>query len=198
VTDTYITIAELKGALSITSTDTTEDLALTSVLTSAAGAVTAYCDRYFGQVGTIGTPVARIYPTDGSHALIDDLVSFTEVELDGSGDGDSYTTIGTAAVVPMPLNAATQDPARPYTSIKAKSYTSFPEGSYVRLTGVWGWPAVPSAIKDATLLQAVRLYSSKNVPLGIVGGMDVSPMRLGTGLHPDARQLCEPYVRSNI
>ena len=198
MTDTYITLAELKGALSITSLDTTEDAALNSVLSSAAGAVTAYCDRYFGQVGTDASPVARIFPTVGRLVLIDDLVSMFDVELDSSGDGDTYATLGTAAVVALPLNADTLDPARPYTSLAAKTSTSFPAGSCARVTGVWGWPAVPAPIQDATLLQAVRLYSSKNVPLGIVGGMDVSPMRLGTGLHPDARQLCEPYVRTNL
>lgn len=198
MTDTYITLTELKTALNIGTADTVDDTALTAVMSAAAGAVTSYCDRYFGQTGTAGTPVARMFQPTGREVYTDDLVSFSAVEYAGA-DADSWETIGTANVTPTPVNAATLDPAHPYTGLRAKSTASWPTSDgWVRITGVWGWPAVPSAIKQATLLQAVRLATSRSVPLGIVGGMEAMPMRLGSGLHPDARVLCEPYLKTNL
>lgn len=198
MTDTYITLNELKAALNIGTADTVDDTALTSVMASAAGAVTAYCDRYFGKVGSIGTPVARLFPPTGGAVQIDDLVSFSNVEIDYSGDATDFTAAGTAAFLPLPVNAATMDPARPYTSLRPRGVQLPGAEGWIKVTGVWGWPAVPAAIKDATLLQAVALFKSKDVPTGIVGGMDVAPMRLGTNLHPTARVLCEPFVRTSI
>lgn len=193
---TYITLNELKSALNID--DSVDDSALSAALTSAAGAVTAYCDRYFGQTGTIGTPVTRMYRPDDRRVFTDDLVSYTAVEY-ADADAASWTSIGTASVIAMPANAATLEPAHPYTSLHAISSAEWPDADgWVRITGVWGWPAVPPQIKQATLLQAVRLATSRSVPLGIVGGMEAMPMRLGAGLHPDARVLCEPYVRTNL
>lgn len=195
---TYITLNELKTALNIGTADTVDDDALTAAMSAAAGAVTAYCDRYFGQTGTIGTPVARMYHPDDRVVYTDDLVSFSAVEY-ADADAQDWTSIGTAVVTPLPPNAATLEPAHPYTALRAQSTAGWPDDDgWVRITGVWGWPEVPSQIKQATLLQAVRLATSRSVPLGIVGGMEAMPMRLGNGLHPDARVLCEPYVRTNL
>ena len=53
----------------------------------------------------------------------------------------------------LPLNAATGPEPRPYTQIELLPYTA-QIGSFVSTTGffditaVWGWPAVPSALKD--------------------------------------------------
>lgn len=196
MTDTYITLSELKTALNIS--DSVDDAALSSVLTSAAAAVSGYCDRYFGQVGTIGTPVARMFAAHSVSVQVDDLVSFSNAEIDYSGDATDFTAVGTAAFLAQPVNAATLEPARPYTSLRPRGVQLPGPDGWVRITGVWGWPSVPQPIKEATLLQAVRLFKSKDVPLGIVGGMDAAPMRLGAGLHPDARVLCEPFVRTDI
>lgn len=193
---TYITLDEVKAALNIPSDDSSEDSALSGILASAARAVDAYCDRFFGQTATA---TARMYQPYGRVVITDDLVSISAVEYDPSEDGDTWTAISTSDVALGPANAATMSPARPYTSVRAKSGASWPsEYGWVRITGVWGWPAVPQQIKDATLKQAVRLYVSKDVPLGVIGGADTMSFRLPGGLHPDARLLCDPFVRVAI
>lgn len=195
---TYITLEEFKFALNIT--DSVEDVALSGVLSSAARAVDAYCDRYFGQQGTAGVPQTRIFHPVGRLVEIDDLVTLTDVETDGTGNADTFTSIGATAVLTLPVNAAQQSPARPYTALQAKTTASLPaEYGWVRVSGVWGWPEVPQQIKDATKLQAIRLYKSKDVPLGALGGADMMGiLRLQSSLHPDARLLCDPFVRTNI
>lgn len=85
----------------------------------------------------------------------------TEVIVDEDGDGDFADE--TAWVLDtdfelMPTNAAEGPEPRPYYSLHIPSWSdkSWPVGYRVRVTGIHGWPAVPAAIKEATV-ELVRL-----------------------------------------
>lgn len=195
--DVYAELGAVKDALRITDSDTQDDVTLSSVIESASRAIDAYCDRYFGQLGTVAAPVNRLYRATNRRVHIDDLVTLTDIAVDYSGYADTFTSLGATTVLPQPVNAATMQPAWPYTELLAKpSAVLPPPPGWVRVSGVWGWPAVPQQIVDACVLQSVRLFRSRDVPLGIIGGAaDLGVMRLPGGLHPDARLLCEPYRR---
>lgn len=192
--DVYVTLDDLKNALQIDLSDTRKDTALTSVLDSASRDIDKFCDRYFGQVGTTGDPVVRVYDTKGGLLLIDDLTDLVTIEYESAEE--VWTTFPDSYIL-LPRNAPAEIVAEPWTMIRTRTGSAWP--LVVRIGGVWGWPAVPQQIKDATLLQAVRLFKSKDVPLGVVGGADMmGTMRLSVGLHPDAQHLVQPYVRAGI
>ena len=190
----YILIDELKDALNIDVTDERRDAALNSLINSASRSVDDYCGRYFGQVGAVGDPVVRTFESTCDGAVIDDLVSMTLLE---GQYGTSWTTLSASFYYTAPRNAATRVPAQPYTVIKANPFYDLPE--VIRITGVWGWPDIPQPIRDATLLQSVRLFKSKDVALGVIGGADnMGVLRLSSALHPDAAFLCAPFQRLSL
>lgn len=196
---TYALLDDVKDALRIS--DDHDDVVLAGIIESASRAIDQYCDRYFGQTGTTGSPVQRLYrATSTRQVLVDDLVTLTDVEVDYSGYAETFTSLGATSVIKQPVNAATLVPAQPYTVLLAKPSAVLPQApGWVRVSGVWGWPAIPQQIRDACVLQTVRLFKSRDVPLGVMGGSDMlAPMRLPGGLHPDARILCEPFRRLGI
>ena len=192
----YATLDELKDALSIDATDLRRDEALNRALSSASRDIDAYCNRYFGQMGSGGSPESRIFETHcRGTVVIDDNLGWTTIEYEAGPDTwAAYTD----PVVFLPRNAgAEMQLPKPYTMIRTYSGQAFPH--VIRINGQWGWPAVPSQVHDATILQAVRLFKSKDVPLGVVGGADMmGTMRLSVGLHPDAQHLVQPFQRAGI
>ncbi len=65
----------------------------------------------------------------------------------------------------------------------------------VQVTARWGWPSVPTPIKQATIIQAAMVFEAKGAPAGLMGSPDVGQTRFPTGLHPQARMYVEPFVR---
>jgi hypothetical protein len=195
---TYALLDDVKDALRIS--DDHDDVVLSGVIESASRAIDRYCDRYFGQTGTEAAPVQKLYRARSGMVLIDDLVTLTDVEVEYAGFAETFNTLGPNSVIAQPVNAATMTPAHPYTVLTAKPSTVLPPmPGWVRVSGVWGWPSVPQQVRDACVLQSVRLFKSRDVPLGVMGGTDMmGAIRLPGGLHPDARILCEPFRRMAI
>lgn len=188
----YVTAAELKSWLRIT--DTADDTLLAFAITTASRAVDAHCGRQFGQI----TPAAARYYTfegyevDGRAALlVDDIYSLTglavAVDTDADGDWDTTITYGTDFDV-WPANAAAD--GRPWTRLLLRPSTStwftYAHDS-VRVTALYGWAAVPSAVKLATLLLAAERFARRNAPFGIAGSPEMgTELRLLKQLDPDA------------
>jgi hypothetical protein len=64
----------------------------------------------------------------------------------------------------------------------------------VTVTGVFGWPAVPAAVKQACRLQVARVFKRADSPLGVAGFGEFGVVRV-TQLDPDVKALLEPYRR---
>lgn len=185
----YATLDELKVELGIDPADSRRDGQLKDLLDTATADVDAHCRRSFGQVGTEQDPVARVYDTVGGLLLIDDLVSLDTLEYES---GESWVAIDSSTVTLLPRNADTD--GRPFTMLRTRSGAALPP--VVRITGVWGWPAVPAVVPRATVLQALRLAESGKVPLGVTGGDSMmGSLRIYGDLHPDAAHLLGPLVR---
>jgi hypothetical protein len=65
----------------------------------------------------------------------------------------------------------------------------------VKITGIWGWPSVPITIKQATIIQASRIFKRLDSPLGVAGFGDLGVMRVSSALDPDVAQLVMPFRR---
>ena len=62
------------------------------------------------------------------------------------------------------------------------------------MVGVFGWPSVPNAVKQAALIQAGAVWSSRTSPFGVIGSADLGGiLRQTSALHPESRVLLEQY-----
>ena len=189
----YASLAEFKSAVGIT--DSADDTALQSVLDATDALIDNYTDRAAG----FGTASQTRYYTaeDFSYVLVDDLVSVSSLTTDDNGDGTYETTwtLNTDYVF-APANNALD--GWPYTSIET-SVTwpkNFPKGVYrgVKVIGVFGWPAVPSAVKQAAIIQAGAVWSSRTSPFGVIGSQDLGGiLRQTRALHPESQVLLEAF-----
>jgi len=191
----YATLAEFKSAIGIT--DSTDDTPLQSVLDATDALIDNYTDRKQG----FGTATeTRYYNADNyEYVLVDDLVSVTTLTTDDNGDGTYPTTwvAGTDYNL-APGNAALD--GWPYTELDVSvTYPkNYPKGVYrgVKVTGVFGWPTVPNAVKQAAIIQASAVWSSRTSPFGIIGSADLGGiLRQTRALHPEAQVLLEAYRR---
>lgn len=191
MTNPYASLAEVKAALRIT--DSIDDSLLEMAIESASRLVDAYCSRYFYNAGT----AARYFVADTDWVTyIDDAVTITEVATDFSADG-TYDTIWQASDYQLePLNGRVDGLVWPYNTIRAIGDYTFPiyggEG-LVKVTATWGFSAVPTAIKQATIIQASRIFKRLDSPLGIAGFGDLGVMRISSRLDPDVSQLVDAY-----
>jgi len=193
----YATLAEFKAAVGIT--DSTDDSALQAVLDATDTLIDLYCDRKTG----FGTATETRYYTaeDYEYCLTDDLVSVTTLQTDDDANGTYETTwtSGTDYVL-APRNAALD--GFPYTEIDT-SVTwprNFPKDVYlgVKVVGVFGFPSVPAAVKQAEIIQAGAVWNSRTAPFGVIGSADLGGiLRMSRALHPEAALILEPYRKRN-
>ena len=189
----YALLSEFKQAVGIT--DNTDDGALQSVLDATDTLIDLYCDRKTG----FGTATETRYYTaeDYEYVLTDDLVSVTTLQTDDDANGTYETTwtSGTDYVL-APRNVALD--GFPYTEIDT-SVTwprNFPKDVYlgVKVVGVFGFPAVPAAVKQAEIIQAGAVWNSRTAPFGVIGSADLGGiLRMSRALHPEAALILEPY-----
>jgi hypothetical protein len=192
ITNGYITLSELKSALRIPSADTVDDTMLEKAATSASRLIDGYANRSFYNGGT----AVRIYaPQDSFVVEIDDLQSLTTLVT--SSDGTGYDTTWDSNDYQLePLNGLTDGLPTPYTRLRAVGDYTFLEiggEATVRVTGVWGYSAVPDAISQACVIQAERIFKRLDSPLGVAGFGDMGVVRVTSRLDSDVAQLVEPY-----
>ena len=190
ITNGYATLADVKNSLKIT--DNMDDSLLEIAVESASRLIDGYTGRYFYNGGT----ATRNYAASDSWIVyIDDVQSVSEV---ASTDevGGTYTTWTANDYQLEPLNGLTGGMTQPYTSIRAVNQYVWPflaDRALVKITGVWGWASVPIAVKQATILQAARIFKRNDSPLGVAGFGDMGVVRVGSRLDPDVQHLVDPY-----
>lgn len=190
ITDAYASAAEYRDALGKPTdlADARLDLDLT--------AISRFLDRRLERFFTVdASDVARIYipsqyggkPAIGRFSLfIDDLSAApTTIKIDKDGDGlfSDETALATTDYELHPLNALLGPEATPYTSIVLTPWgdeVTWPEDCRVEIVGKWGWPAIPEAIKRATIEIAALLRietprATNRIPEGFDQAVESSP-----------------------
>lgn len=185
----YATLLQIKSAIGIS--DGIDDPMLEMAIESASRQIDSYTERYFYNAGT----ATKIFaPLDEWVCPTEDFITLTQVQT--SEDGESWdTTWDTDDWQAEPLNGRAGGLVTSYTQIRAVEDYLFPyrQGeATVRLTGTWGWSAVPIAITQATVILASRIFKRLDSPLGIISG-ELGSMRVGFRLDPDVQHLIEPY-----
>lgn len=193
ITNGYCTLNELKASLRIPTSDTLDDDLLELAVESASRDIDQACERIF-----YSTTATRIFtPRDGLNCEIDDLVSVTTIKSSSGADGVFDTTWSTSDYQLMPLNGVAGGMSVPYDLIYAVGDYSFPmsgQEATVQVNGTWGFSAVPTAIKQATVLLSARIFKRNDSPGGVMGFGDLGIIRVGR-MDPDIDRLIQPYKK---
>lgn len=182
----YVTVSELKATLGLTGqTYADDDIAL--AVTAASRAIDNECGRRF-YADTDATQVRYYTPLNGDLMQVDDLVTLTSLETDPGGDGtwEELWTLNTDFTL-KPANAVAD--GKPYTLIamhpsgRYSFSTSYPRT--IKVTGQFGWPAVPSEVKmAASILATALLKRAREAPFGVVAlGVDTAARIAKTDPH---------------
>jgi hypothetical protein len=197
VTNGYCTLADVKAAARIT--DAVDDALIEIAIEAASREIDGVCNRVF--YSTSGT---RVYQNvDSFITNTDDIISITTLKT--SDDGVIYDTTWTTADYQLePLNGVAGGLVQPYTRIRAIGDYLFPvwsvTGTYgnkasVQIQGVFGWPTVPTAVRQACILLAMRHWKRYDSPLGVAGFGDIGAIRVGR-TDPDVEALLMPFKKA--
>jgi hypothetical protein len=193
ITNGYCSLADLKAALRVT--DAIDDSLLELAIESASREIDGYCERVF-----YSTSATRVYAPHNIYLVeTDDIVSVTTVKT--STDGLTYdTTLDATDYQLEPLNGIAGGLVSPFTQIRAvgdylwpaySPQTIFHLEASVQVVGVFGWSAIPAAIRQATVILAMRLFKRLDAPLGMISN-DLGSMRVGR-FDPDVEALVAPF-----
>lgn len=197
----YITVSELKSTLTLTG-ESFADPDLELAITAASRQVDHITDRRFW-LDDLGDDdddfQVRYFTADASGLVwVDDLVQVDELATDAD-IARTFTSVWTAGTDYLlePANAVAD--GLPYTAIRLSPGSSLLFPSYrgaVRVTGQFGWPAVPDEVKLATKMIASRLVKrAREAPFGVAGvGFDGAAVRI-VSQDPDVLALLEPLRR---
>lgn len=180
--------------------DDVDDADFARAATTASRAIDHECHRQFGRTAS----ETRLYTPRWSHTKglwiieTDDFVTFTQVEIDRLGEG-IWEVIDVTKFRKLAGDANADKKGRPWERLGVRN-VSLPSFSYahdcIRVTAEWGWSSVPVAIEQATLLQASRLVSRRDSPMGVAGSPESgSELRLLAKLDPDVKTSVKDYVR---
>lgn len=187
----YVTTTQLKSYLRIP--DVMDDTELAFAITAASRAIDHDTNRQFGVLSSAEERIYAAWPDyeRGYWVVeVDDFQSTTNLAVEV--DGTAVTTF-----LREPRNAS--QVSRPWTRVvfTSDSETQPCRTSEVAVTALWGWTAVPDTIKQATLLQAARLFTRRGAPFGIAGSPDQgSELRLLAKVDPDVQVMLLGYRRT--
>lgn len=195
----YATAAELRSFIADGTSGSENELKL--AIETASRSVDRACNRQFGKVDEIES---RWYDAsfDSRSAFgpqrrwtvdIDDIMTITALVVE-LGDGLTVTGEPLTGAIPVPVNAVAN--GRPWTKLLLPQGASIGSAHQVRVTGLFGWAAVPDAIKLATMIQASRLFARRHAPFGILGSPETGgELRLLERLDADLMTSVRPYLR---
>lgn len=160
VTDAYATAAQYRSAIG--KDDTSEDTDVLTDLTAITRYLETRLQRFFTKDAAAVdrnyymTRIVRKELRGELFYLPDDLVSVTTFTSDENDDGTAETawTSGTDFLL-WPRNAAVGSEPAPYQALfvpyASTTTLRWVPGRLATLNGVFGWPAVPSAIQRGTI-----------------------------------------------
>lgn len=197
ITNGYATLADVKLAARIT--DDIDDELLELAIESASREIDSYVERVFFSFGN----ATRIYvPRNSNLVETDDIISVTTLKTSTDADGVFDLTFTEADFQLEPLNGLAGGIETPFTRIRSVGDFFFPVfqprdiptgRATVQVTGVFGFPSIPIAVKQATVLASLRAYKRYESPTGVLGFSDMGVVRVGARLDPDVQRLIEPY-----
>lgn len=194
ITNGYCTLNDIKAALRIT--DSTDDTLLELAVESASRMIDSVAERTFYNGGTATRQFA---PMRSDLVQIDDCRTITTLRTSTNADYVFDQTWTVTDFQGEPLNQLVAGQSTPFTRIRATGDYNFPTAmniATVEVVGVWGFATVPTAIKQACVIQSAREFKRFDSPLGVAGYGDLGVMRVSRYLDPDVEMLVRPWMRN--
>lgn len=185
ITNGYATLLDLKLRVGIDAGDDRETPMLERAIESVSRDIDHHTFQHFFKVTE-----ARYFAADTDTWLrfgdFNTLAAVTEVATD-NGTG-SFSTVWAPADYQLLCKDGTPNPnsgpeQRPFLEILAIGGKRFPQAvdgrlHRVRITGDWGWAAIPTAVKEACLILATETYKLKDAPFGAAGMTNLGIVRV--------------------
>ena len=165
----YVTRANAKARLGIPSADTTDD----TLLDRLCDQVNAYIESYTGTVlapidGTFSQCFDGYERVNGRQFLIPRGIRRITLLENAAYTGGPYQTIPSTDYFLRPSNFDL-NPGYPYTELVMTNVPSAgnplptfnPGMDNIRITGTWGWPAIPDEIKEVAEVMLVRAWAGR-------------------------------------
>ena len=160
---------------------------------SASREIDQACERIFYQASG-----SRVFvPRDSYVCEIDDLRTLTTLKTSSGADGIFDITWAATDYQLEPLNGIVGGIVSPTTQIRAvDEYLFTIDGgeATVQVTGTWGWTAIPTVIKQATVILSSRIFRRNDSPLGVMGFGDMGVVRVSR-IDPDIDALIGPFKK---
>lgn len=193
-------VNEVAGATVLISdvTDPMDDNALENVIEAISRVIDEETGRFF----YVTASQDRYYTAEFSDLLmdIDDIVTASAIVTDEDGDRTYERTWASTDYDLEPYNAALH--SKPYTRINLapQGRYAFPSGIRrgVKITGTFGYPAVPKQINEATILIAMKLWKRKEAVFGVLGSADMGFIRVTAKNDPDISMLLDSFRKTSI
>lgn len=182
ITHGYITLEDLKKAVGDSSSS--DDSLYEVAIEAASRMIDGWCDpagsRHFWSEDTpqprLFRPYNRYLVRTGFFSTITGLT----IETDDNNDGTFETVWSVTDWVAEPGLRPNGEPFDHITAAgAARGFPVNGRRSCVRITALWGWPAIPAPVKQACQMVAVALYKSKDYVGGEIG-FDESTTEGGT------------------
>lgn len=193
--EAYVTNDDFKASVDLTGF-TFADTDVTGAILGSSIAIDEICGRRFYDDAN-ASQVRYYTPARADVIAIHDLITLTSIELDDDDDGTYETALSSGQYVLEPPNALAD--GKPWTHIRLRPTSSVHFSSYpqsVKVTGKFGWAAVPQPIVEATKIIAAQVLRRKReAPFGVVNvGLDGGAVYIARS-DPQVQILLEPYVR---
>lgn len=201
ITNGYATLNEFKAYLFPSANyGTAEDAQMEAAIETASRMIDTHAGRRFYLDATVS---ARSYFADSpTRVSVDDFSTLTGliVKTDTGDNGTYDQTWASNEYFAEPVNGVVDGVAgQPFYIITATVPKLFPISGRrprIQVTAKWGWASVPKPIKQATLIQAARIYRRAQTPEGYAAGESFGAIRVSTKLDPDVQMLVAPYRRA--
>lgn len=158
----YCSVAEFKSyAIPLATANTGDDTVIDGIIDSVSRWIDEQTGRHFYKNSTAET---RIFsPSDSRTVYVGELVSITSIALDLDGSKNYATVLQTSDYDLAPYNAALE--GKPYNRVELRLTSPYAfsrlSGS-VKITGTFGWPAVPAHIREMCLDITKNVYHRRN------------------------------------
>lgn len=173
------------------------DAMLESIIEASSRWIDLYCQRRFYSASETRT----FDVMSNEEVFVDDLLSVTSLKTDSDGDGTFETTwTANTNYLLHPYNAALEN--KPYTRVlrSENGGYEFPAGvkKCVQIYGSFGYCSAanqPKVIKEACILQSIKLFKRREAPFGISGTNQFGVMQVVPELDNDVKLLLDSYRR---
>ena len=147
----YCVLADVKTALDLQKN--TYDSWINTLIGEAQQDIDEYLGYPFQTDGSVSNPSTRTYEgNDQERLFVDHYLSFSQVEEDGRDI--------TSDCSPLPYNQTAK--GKPFYMIGRLSGSLFSQGPYI-VTGVFGYPSIPTNVSRACIRLAIHYYKMRDV-----------------------------------